>query len=92
MPSSIRTLEGSRGGFLTWLARRSPSVFRGAVRIRNYRALGNREDFHHFPAYDHADITALAAATLVFDLLGLMVNRSKGATIRGAEALEAAAV
>ncbi|MNI90356.1 Guanidinobutyrase [compost metagenome] len=29
------------------------------------------------PAYDHADITTVAAATLVFDLLGLMVNRSK---------------
>ena len=29
------------------------------------------------PAYDHADITTVAAATLVFDLLALMVNRSK---------------
>jgi agmatinase len=29
------------------------------------------------PAYDHADITTLAAATIVFDLLGLMVNRGK---------------
>ncbi|WP_371706874.1 arginase family protein [Pseudarthrobacter sp. NIBRBAC000502772] len=44
------------------------------------------------PAYDHADITTLAATTLVFDLLGLMVNRSEGATRTGAEALEAAAV
>ena len=25
------------------------------------------------PAYDHAEITCVAAATLVFDLLGLMV-------------------
>jgi agmatinase len=44
------------------------------------------------PAYDHADITTLAAATLVFDLLGLMVNRSKGAIIRGEEAREIAGV
>jgi agmatinase len=29
------------------------------------------------PAYDHASITALAGATVAFDLLGLMVNRSK---------------
>jgi agmatinase len=33
------------------------------------------------PAYDHADVTALAAATVVFDLLALMVNRDKGATL-----------
>ena len=26
------------------------------------------------PAYDHADITSLAAATVVFDMMGLMVN------------------
>ena len=26
------------------------------------------------PAYDHAEITCVAAATLVFDLLGLMVT------------------
>lgn len=26
------------------------------------------------PAYDHADITSVAAATVVFDLMGLMVN------------------
>jgi agmatinase len=44
------------------------------------------------PAYDHADITTLAAATLVFDLLALMVNRSKGASIVGEKTLEAAAV
>jgi hypothetical protein len=42
--------------------------------------------------YDHADITTLGTATLVFDLLRLMVNRSKGATIRGEEALEVAGV
>ncbi|MFJ4026610.1 agmatinase [Paenarthrobacter sp. NPDC089989] len=29
------------------------------------------------PAYDHADITSVAAATVVFDLLALMVNRGK---------------
>ena len=26
------------------------------------------------PAYDHAEITCVAAATVVFDLLGLMVS------------------
>jgi agmatinase len=31
------------------------------------------------PAYDHADITSVAAATLVFDLLALMVNRGRTA-------------
>jgi agmatinase len=31
------------------------------------------------PAYDHADITSVAAATLVFDLLGLMVNNKRDA-------------
>ena len=30
------------------------------------------------PAYDHADITALAGATVVYDLIGLMANRSIG--------------
>lgn len=44
------------------------------------------------PAYDHADITTLAAATLVFDLLGLMVNRAKDASTIGDQALEEAAV
>jgi agmatinase len=44
------------------------------------------------PAYDHADITTLAAATLVFDLLGLMVNRAKDASTTGKQALEEAAV
>ncbi|MFP3803307.1 arginase family protein, partial [Paraburkholderia sp. SIMBA_027] len=34
------------------------------------------------PAYDHADITSVAAATLVFDLLGLMVNRSNASAAR----------
>ena len=29
------------------------------------------------PAYDHADITSLAAATVVFDLLALMVNSGR---------------
>lgn len=28
------------------------------------------------PAYDHADVTALAGATVVYDLLGLMVNKT----------------
>lgn len=28
------------------------------------------------PAYDHAEITALAGATIVYDLVGLMVNRT----------------
>jgi agmatinase len=33
------------------------------------------------PAYDHAEITSIAAATVVFDLLGLMVvNRSPAST------------
>ncbi|NVN00762.1 agmatinase [Arthrobacter sp. SDTb3-6] len=44
------------------------------------------------PAYDHADITSVAAATVVFDLLGLMVNRNKGATNSGERDLEASAV
>jgi agmatinase len=39
------------------------------------------------PAYDHADITTLAAATLVFDLLALMVNRSKTAGMRELESV-----
>jgi agmatinase len=43
------------------------------------------------PAYDHADITTVAAATLVFDLLALMVNRSK-ATANVTEELQAATV
>jgi len=43
------------------------------------------------PAYDHADITTLAAATVVFDLLALMVNRDKGISPLGEE-LEASAV
>ena len=43
------------------------------------------------PAYDHADITTVAAATLVFDLLALMVNRSK-ATANVAQELQAATV
>ncbi|WP_262103492.1 agmatinase [Arthrobacter sp. Marseille-P9274] len=43
------------------------------------------------PAYDHADITTLAAATVVFDLLALMVNRDKGISALGEE-LEASAV
>ena len=30
------------------------------------------------PAYDHADITSLAGATVVYDLVGLMANRSIG--------------
>ena len=37
------------------------------------------------PAYDHADITTVAAATLVFDLLALMVNRSKATGVRELE-------
>ncbi|MFJ4169729.1 agmatinase [Paenarthrobacter sp. NPDC089714] len=41
------------------------------------------------PAYDHADITSVAAATVVFDLLALMVNRGK-ATAAEEPALEAA--
>ncbi|MFK0005187.1 agmatinase [Paenarthrobacter sp. NPDC090522] len=41
------------------------------------------------PAYDHADITSVAAATVVFDLLALMVNRGK-ATAAKEPALEAA--
>ena len=43
------------------------------------------------PAYDHADITTVAAATLVFDLLALMVNRSK-ASANVAQELQAATV
>jgi len=43
------------------------------------------------PAYDHADITTVAAATLVFDLLALMVNRSK-ATANLTEELQTATV
>ncbi len=42
------------------------------------------------PAYDHADITTLAAATVVFDLLGLMVNRDKKAKLSDDSALESA--
>ena len=42
-------------------------------------------------AYDHADITTVAAATLVFDLLALMVNRSK-ATANLDQELQAATV
>lgn len=38
------------------------------------------------PAYDHADVTTLAAATVVFDLLGLMVNRDRDSA--GASVLE----
>ena len=30
------------------------------------------------PAYDHADITSLAGATVVYDLIGLMANRTIG--------------
>jgi agmatinase len=44
------------------------------------------------PAYNHADITTMAAATLVFDLPGLMVNRSNAASIIGDQALEGAIV
>ena len=43
------------------------------------------------PAYDHADITTLAAATVVFDLLALMVNRDKGISALDEE-LEASAL
>jgi agmatinase len=43
------------------------------------------------PAYDHADITSVAAATVVFDLLALMVNRGKGASVSGFELEEATA-
>ncbi len=44
------------------------------------------------PAYDHADITSLAAATLVFDMMGLMVNGPQSFAGAGEEELESAAV
>lgn len=37
------------------------------------------------PAYDHADITSLAAATVVFDLLALMVNHDKQTAAKSTE-------
>jgi agmatinase len=44
------------------------------------------------PAYDHADITSLAAATVVFDMMGLMVNSGNLRSAEGEHLLEAAAV
>ncbi|MFF5790500.1 agmatinase [Paeniglutamicibacter sp. NPDC012692] len=44
------------------------------------------------PAYDHADITSLAAATLVFDMMGLMVNGPQSFAEAGEDELEGAAV
>ncbi|MFJ6416574.1 agmatinase [Paeniglutamicibacter sp. NPDC091659] len=44
------------------------------------------------PAYDHADITSLAAATLVFDMMGLMVNGPQSFAGAGEEELESATV
>lgn len=44
------------------------------------------------PAYDHADITSLAAATLVFDMMGLMVNGPRSFAQAGEDELETAGV
>lgn len=44
------------------------------------------------PAYDHADITSLAAATLVFDMMGLMVNGPQSFAQAGVDELETAGV
>lgn len=44
------------------------------------------------PAYDHADITSLAAATLVFDMMGLMVNGSQSFADTDEDELETAGV
>ncbi|OIH83742.1 agmatinase [Arthrobacter sp. UCD-GKA] len=44
------------------------------------------------PAYDHADITSLAAATVVFDMMGLMVNSGSLRTNENVHRLEVAAV
>lgn len=44
------------------------------------------------PAYDHADITSLAAATVVFDMMGLMVNSGNLRTAQDEQLLEEAAV
>lgn len=44
------------------------------------------------PAYDHADITSLAAATVVFDMMGLMVNSGNLRTIKDEQLLEEASV
>lgn len=44
------------------------------------------------PAYDHADITSLAAATLVFDMMGLMVNGPQSFAQAGEDELETAGV
>jgi agmatinase len=30
------------------------------------------------PAYDHAEVTALAAATVIFDMIALLARRRKG--------------
>jgi agmatinase len=30
------------------------------------------------PAYDHAEVTALAAATVIFDMIALLARRGKG--------------
>ncbi|MEV6138123.1 agmatinase [Nocardia sp. NPDC051990] len=40
------------------------------------------------PAYDHAEITCIAAATLVFDLVSLMVSSSAAKAVSAAESLE----
>lgn len=37
------------------------------------------------PAYDHADTTALAAATVVFEIMGLLTNRQTAAEPRRAD-------
>lgn len=42
------------------------------------------------PAYDHADITSLAAATVVFDMMGLMVNSGNLHTTQDERLLEEA--
>ncbi len=44
------------------------------------------------PAYDHADITSLAAATLVFDMMGLMVNGPQSFADTDEDELETAGV
>ncbi|MEU0506455.1 agmatinase [Nocardia sp. NPDC005998] len=43
------------------------------------------------PAYDHAEITCVAAATLVFDLVSLMVSGSAAKALSAAESLEESA-
>ncbi len=44
------------------------------------------------PAYDHADITSLAAATVVFDMMGLMVNSGNLHTFTDQQLMDEASV